>query len=270
MKFYIVSNSEKRSADKISAELVAELQKQKIEYELDSITFNSELSEQKITKSDMLVAVGGDGTMIHIAKIAARFGKPVLGINAGRVGYLAGLESDELERISEINEGKYTVTERMMLDVSLDGEHYICLNDAVVSKGALSRIVDITVSCGGNTIKYRADGVIVATPTGSTAYSMSAGGPVVDPSINCMIVSPICPHSFFSRPLVIGDRDQIKITAGNQNATRVCLTLDGEQVVSLSENASVTVKKSELTAKLVSIEKNSFYKTFSKKLKWGE
>ena len=144
-------------------------------------------SERELYRnSDTVLCIGGDGTIIRCAKEAARYGKPVLGINVGRLGFVAGLEADELERLSDLIHGEYTTEERMMLEVSLEEnglvKRYYALNDAVVARGTLSRILDLRVLLNeSNVCDYRADGLIVATPTGSTAYSLSAGGPVIDP-----------------------------------------------------------------------------------------
>ena len=168
---------------------------------------------QMIDDCNVILAIGGDGTIIHAAKHGALADKPILGINLGRMGFVAGLEKDELNFLENLVQGDYKIDERMMLEVTYpeNGElvtkHVV--NEAVLSRGALSKIVDFTLLSGNNVIgEYRADGLILATPTGSTAYSLSAGGPVIDPAMDCILLTPVCPHSLFSRTVVFsGDRE---------------------------------------------------------------
>lgn len=176
--------------------------------------FPSPNADALIRESDVTVALGGDGTIIHTAKRAAICGRAVLGINGGRLGFMAGLEADELERLSALIRGEYTVEKRMLLDIVVQtgeggGTRYSALNEAVVSRGSLSRMIELEVSNRGERVaRYRADGVIVATPTGSTAYSLSAGGPVIDPALRCLLLTPVCPHSLHSRSYLF-DEDAV-------------------------------------------------------------
>lgn len=218
---------------------------------------------------DFVIVVGGDGTIIHHAKKAAFFNKPVLSVNAGRVGYLANLEPSEINKISLLSTNAFKIENRMLLKAELvltdrTITEY-CINDAVVSKGALSQIIDITATIGSDMLTYRADGLIACTPTGSTAYSMSAGGPLVDPSINTIMLTPICSRSFFSRPLLLDGESCVTIRASRKN-TDIFLTVDGEKSHKLDSNSYVRITKAPIYAKFLKINDNAFCNTISKKL----
>jgi NAD+ kinase len=184
-------------------------------YESIGISFNFNNLDDSLKDSDLLVAVGGDGTVLHAAKSAAEYNIPILSINSGRVGYLTDLELDDYELISKIKSGNYVKEKRMMLDVKISSkdDSFIALNDAVISRGTLSRMVDFSISCNEiKSLMYRADGVIFATPTGSSAYSLSAGGPLLDPCVKSILVTPICPHSLFSRTVVFDPSNELKLS----------------------------------------------------------
>ncbi len=228
----------------------------------------SEADTAILSESDAAVVLGGDGSMIHIAKSAATFGVPVLGVNGGTVGFMAGLEMDQLERLPRLTDGGYTIEPRMMLEVTLtrahETLHFTALNEAVVSHGRLSRLITLDVSSDGKAVTtYRADGVIVATPTGSTAYSLSAGGPVVDPELNCLLLTPICPHAMHTRPLLFSDGASLTI----RTQSEAYLTVDSEQAVSLSSDDVVTVRRHPMDARLISLkEDHAFYEILTQKL----
>lgn len=218
--------------------------------------------------ADSIIAIGGDGTIMHIAKQAAALSIPLLGINSGKLGFLSGMEMDEMHLLRDFLDGKYVVEERMLLDVTVDGSDttYLAMNEAVLSRGALSRLVDITVSGDEQEIMHcRADGVLVATPTGSTAYSLSAGGPVVNPQVPCLLLTPICPHSLYGRSYVLPAETKVCMhTAGTKGDT--FLTVDGETEIPLAPKGKVYVKRSCLTAKLIRLQTHSFYDALNKKL----
>ncbi len=221
-----------------------------------------------LASCDMAVVLGGDGSMIHIAKNAAAFGVPVLGVNGGNVGFMAGLEMNQLDRLPRLLEGRYKIEPRMMLQVTVTRPHetltFTALNEAVVSHGSLSRLIAMEVSSEEKPVTtYRADGVIVATPTGSTAYSLSAGGPVVDPELSCMLLTPICPHAMHTRPLLFSDTVSLTIKAGSP----AYLTVDSEQAVPLSTDDVVTVRRHATDARLISLkEEYAFYDILTQKL----
>ena len=223
--------------------------------------------------ADIIITIGGDGTIIRFAKRAAQDGKAVLGINAGRVGYLANIEQNEYNLLSKLATGEYSIEERMMLDITVKengnviGE-YEALNDAVISSGYLSRIIDVTASVdGGDVIAYHADGLIAATPTGSTAYSMSAGGPVIDPDMKCVCLTPICSHSLAAKPILIGGSKQIKLKAFSKKRTDIYLSVDGRKVVNVKPFTEMYITQSKNAVKLVRINDRSFYKTLSLKFR---
>lgn len=224
-----------------------------------------------LAECDIAIAIGGDGTIIHCAKRAAAFGKPVLGINSGRLGFMAGLELDELEQLRRLPEGAYEIEHRMMLDVSVCSEEGIvtarALNEAVLSRGALSRMVEIGVANNDTPVAaYQADGVIVATPTGSTAYSLSAGGPIVDPALDCMLLTPICPHSLHTRPFLFPKDAHLTVTAHQRNDVSVFVTVDGEEAITVPQGGTVQVRCSEASASLIRVKTRSFYETLDQKL----
>lgn len=220
---------------------------------------------------DVVIAIGGDGTIIHCAKRAAAFDKPVLGINSGRLGFMAGLELNELDQLARLLNGEYTVERRMLLDVCVHSGgnevHSRALNEAVVSRGALSRMVEISVENRGTPVAaYQADGVIVATPTGSTAYSLSAGGPVVDPALDCLLLTPICPHSLHTRPYLFHEDAKLTLIPGHRPDVPVFVTVDGEEAIPVEENGTVQISRSSVSAALIRMKPLSFYETLGQKL----
>ena len=227
-------------------------------------------SEEELYRQGVvLIAVGGDGTIIQVAKGAAQYGKAVLGINVGRLGFVATLERHELDQLEKLVQGAYTVEKRMMLDVSIGGEerHYSVLNDAVLSRGTYSHILDLEVLLNNESIcNYRADGLIVSTPTGSTAYFLSAGGPVVDPSLDCIGLVPICPHSLFTRPVVFGGEATLCARAHCGSEEEILLSLDGETILPIHSAVPVTIRRSPLTAGIIRLNHKNFYQVVNDKL----
>ncbi len=224
-------------------------------------------STNELTGFDIIITIGGDGTIIHAAKAGAEKNIPILGINAGRIGYLADISPDELNLLTALKCGDYKTEERMLLEVTLGKEKYYCLNEAVISKGSLSRMIDIKLSVDGCPISYRADGLIAATPTGSTAYSMSAGGPIVDPSLDLFLITPICSNSLFDRPIILNGDSAITVETICPENTEVFLTIDGEKSVKITPKDSLTIKRAPHTAKLIKIKDSSFYETLSEKMR---
>ena len=231
------------------------------------------LPEEEIYKvADVIITIGGDGTIIRYAKAAAKYNKPVLGINAGRMGYLANLEQNELELISKLKGGNYFTERRMMLSVSVveNGQtvgEYTALNDAVITSGFISRIIDVSANVAGDSISYRADGIIISTPTGSTAYSMSAGGPIIDPLMQSMCITPICSHSLAAKPILMSANSTIKLKAFSKKRTEIFLTVDGRKVCSVKPYTEIYIKKSPDFVQLIRLNNRSFYKTLSYKFK---
>lgn len=230
--------------------------------------------EKLYDEADLVIALGGDGTILDCAKKMAKRGKPILGINLGHLGYMAELEMDELSDLSRIIEGDYTIDERAMMDISvINSEGSVkykscALNDAVISNGSVSKIINLELYAEGNLVtSYRADGLIISTPTGSTAYAMSAGGSIADPKVKCRLVTPICPHSFIARQLIFSDETNLKIKNVSVREKSLMLTIDGKSNCELFKDDEVSISRSELTVKLVRLKDCSFYDILSQKMK---
>lgn len=225
-----------------------------------------------LEKSDVVIAIGGDGTTLNVAKKASFYNKPALGINAGRLGFLTGLEQDELHLMKKLINGEYEIDKRLMLKAKIIRNDeiistYHCLNDVVISRGNCARLIDVKIFCDGRTVSSsRSDGVIISTPTGSTAYSMAAGGPVVSPDAKCIIETPICPHSLVDRSIIFSTDKELIIDASNDKNNRPIITIDGQEAVELSPNCRVCVSLSDLETKLIKLKPENFYEILSKKM----
>ncbi len=229
--------------------------------------------DRELPNAEMVICFGGDGTILHMAKAATRRGIPILGVNIGTMGFMAELESTELDKLALIAKGQYSLDSRMMLDVTVQRDrdiifHDICLNDAVITKGAVARIVHLEVKCDGfQAMESGGDGVIIATPTGSTAYSFSSGGPIVEPEAKNIIITPICPHNIGSRCIVTSDKRVITVEISRNARRNAFVSVDGGKAVRLNMGDVVTVKKSNLETKLVRIKDNSFFDVVNAKFK---
>ncbi|MEE0957215.1 MAG: NAD(+)/NADH kinase [Ruminococcus sp.] len=231
--------------------------------------------EEMFAQSDIAVTVGGDGTIIHAAKYAARSATPLIGVNVGRLGFAANVEVDEIESLLKLLSGDYSSESRMLLDVEVQkpsgSQHYLAVNDAVVAHGQLSKIVDLHLWLDGEEIaKYRADGLLFSTPTGSTAYSLSAGGPILSPQMECMLMTPVCPHSLFSRSVLFEGNATLSVTVNIPPQCSCLLTVDGEQNINIEEEDRVIVRASELRLNLLSVRTYNFYRRLNEKLKERE
>ena len=232
-----------------------------------------EAAQRAVAGCHMVLAVGGDGTIIAAAKLAARLDIPVLGVNAGKLGFTAGLESRELELLPRLAAGDYQEERRMMLEITLvsDGQRraFTALNDGVIS-AELAKIVEYRMAVGeGQAYNYRADGFIVATPTGSTAYSLSAGGPVVEPNMDCMIYTPICPHSLFNRSVVFAPDTRLTVEIP-RNRGSLFLTVDGETPVELLEGDRLCFARRAGAVRIIRLGENNIYYTLNEKLLEGQ
>lgn len=272
----VIPNLDKRGAAEVVEKLGIILKKENITaYLPDSICATDFLhapEEELYSLADVIITIGGDGTIIRYAKRASQDNKPVLGINAGRMGYLANLEQNELELISKLKTKEYFVEKRMMLSVSVmeNGKkvgEYSAINDAVITSGYISRIIDVSVTVGDDSINYRADGLIISTPTGSTAYSMSAGGPIIDPLTQSMCITPICSHSLSAKPILLGANNVIKLKAFSKKRTDIYLTVDGRKVAQIKPYTEIIIKRSQRVAQLIRLNDRSFYKTLAYKFK---
>lgn len=228
-------------------------------------------------QADLLLAMGGDGTFLSAARIAAPKRKPVLGVNLGGFGFLAAIPSGAkmLESLNDVMEGRFHMQRRMMLRarVTCDGQEkasFLALNDIVVGKGAFSRLFRLKTSISGEPISdLPADGIIVATPTGSTGYSLSAGGPVIDPEIRLIIVTPICAHTLSARTLVVPAYRTVEIALPDSRTEEVNLTADGQEGYRLNAGDLVQVREAPFPAHLVALKDASFYAKLASKLGWG-
>lgn len=243
-------------------------------FENKNILFYEDAGEM-LRDCDVIVAVGGDGTIIHCARFAAGAGKPILGVNVGRLGFVAGLETDEFDELGKLVRGDYAVQERMLLEIRVPSEGgretFTALNDAVIARGSFSHMLDLKVSCGGEGgFSYRADGLIVSTPTGSTAYSLSAGGPVVDPAMRCILLSPICPHSLLSRTVVFGPDARLGVQADEGGEGEILLTVDGEAPVRFKgKTGNIEFGRSEKTVGIIRLKEIGFFEAVNRKLGEG-
>ena len=199
--------------------------------------------DREIQNTDLVICFGGDGTILHMAKAATRQGVPILGVNIGTMGFMAELESTELNQLARLAQGDYSIDSRMMLDVTVQRDrdiiyHDICLNDVVITKGAVARIVHLAVSCDGvQAMECGGDGIIVATPTGSTAYNLSAGGPIVEPEAKSILITPICAHDMVSRCMVASDERVISVELIRNMRRNAFLSVDGGKAVRLNMGA---------------------------------
>ena len=231
-------------------------------------------SDEEIVKdSDVTITVGGDGTIIHNAKFAATYGKPLIGVNMGRIGFVAGLEYFEISELKKLITNDFKIQHRMLLDVVLERENgekeqFLAINEAAVTRDILKPIIDISVSLNSERIiTYRADGMIFATPTGSTAYSFSSGGPVVEPDMECILLTPICPHALSSRQVVFRDDAVLTASIDNADDTHGYLVIDGQTNVALQKGDKVIIKKSILHLDLIILKEKNFYTLLNEKLK---
>lgn len=231
--------------------------------------------DKELDGADMLICFGGDGTILHAAKEAAARQIPILGVNMGSVGFMAELEHSELSLLSRVTAGKYRIDERMMLDVAVirDGRRVLedfALNDAVMTKGAVARIVDLEVYGDGVLIsQLGGDGLIVSTPTGSTAYSMAAGGPIVEPSAESIIITPICAHALQAKSFVLGRDRVVEVRTERHSRKSVYLSMDGGKAFKLAGGDRVVIRRSERVTRLARITDKSFYTIVSEKLGKG-
>ena len=228
--------------------------------------------DKAMSLCDCAIAIGGDGTTLNIAKKAAFLNKSALGINAGRLGFMSGIERDELSLLTKLINKEYIIDERAMLKATIekDGEvlsSHHCLNDIVVSRGNFARLIDVTITCDGRSVSnMRSDGVIISTPTGSTAYSMAAGGSVVSPEADCIIETPICPHSLMDRSIIFSADKELIVTANNDQNNSPIMTVDGQEAVNLTPGCQIHIKKSDITTKLIKLKPENFYEVLNKKI----
>lgn len=230
------------------------------------------LLDKELATADLLVCFGGDGTILHAARDATLHGVPILGVNMGSVGFMAELERSELPLLAPLAHGMYNIEERMMLDVKvLRGDRVVsqdmALNDAVISKGSMARVAEMEVLADRVKVAgITGDGVIVATPTGSTAYSMSAGGPIVEPTSRSIIVTPVCAHQLTARAMVLAPERMVTVQLPRGNRKYLYLSVDGGKALRLSGGDRVDICCSQRSTQLVRLADRSFYQVINQKL----
>ena len=225
-----------------------------------------------IRDCDITVTVGGDGTIIHNAKFAALYRKPLLGINLGRIGFVANIEPDELGELTKLLSDDYRIQSRMLLEITVEKEGvestYTAVNEIVLHRDTLANLIDISVELGGERmISYRADGMLFSTPTGSTAYSFSAGGPVIEPDMRCILLNPICPHALSTRPVVFGEDSVLRAHVWPSSTFKCYMTVDGQYHIPISSDDTVTIRRSPTELSLIILKEKNFYTLLSEKLK---
>ena len=234
---------------------------------LDSVVLNTNEYSSDIT---FAIVLGGDGTILRTARFYAPFEVPILGINLGRLGFMSQAKSNQVdEAIDSILNGKFLIEDRIMLSAR-NGEMN-ALNDIVIKGDGFSRTSRLYVHINDNIVcDYLADGIIISTPTGSTAYTLSAGGPILFPTLDAIVIVPICPHTMNARPIVIPSCEVVKVTS-SQNKPLLKISADGQNTLDLDANEDIEIKKSEYSAKLLllNLQKNSFYSVLKEKLHWG-
>lgn len=267
----------------VASELVTWLEERKCLPLVDThlarhIGYARGLTEQQIReRAELVVVLGGDGTLISVARLFSGRQVPIVGVNLGSLGFLTEITVEQLYPVLEqCLAGSHRITERMMLDVTVtrgDQEISRCqvLNDAVINKGALARIIELEARVNDDFLtNFKADGLIVSTPTGSTGYSLSAGGPIVQPLMKCVLITPICPHTLTNRPIVLSYQSVIRITVKSSFDEMVYLTLDGQVGVELREGDCIEVRRAETTTALVTSPEKDYFAILRAKLKWGE
>lgn len=236
---------------------------------LNGIVFGE--AEDNAKNCDIFLTIGGDGTILRWGKKAAMYGKALLGINTGRLGFMATLEKDSLSKIGALSDCSYKISTRMMLDASVNSEKgtskFNALNDVVLFKGTTSKLPEYIVMSGSAEVeRVRADGLIISTPTGSTAYSLSAGGPIIDPKLSCFEVTALSPHTLFNRPMILSVDEPLKAGYIAYENSVVYASVDGGAPIEIFPNDTICISKSQLSLKLIDIDGVSFYSSVHNKL----
>lgn len=279
----VVAKVGSRDAVHTAHELAEWLRRRGLEAVIDEASLRARGQEREVPfhlgePVDLVVVLGGDGTLLSVARNVAP-GVPILGVNLGNLGFLTEITRGDLyPTLVQVLAGKFAIESRSLLDVELRrdrsedsgaGRSFRVLNDAVITKSALARIIELTVRVDGHLIaRYRSDGLIISTPTGSTAYNLSAGGPIVFPLLPVVVLTPICPHALSLRPIVVPDQGAIEVTLETQRE-EVYLTLDGQEGTSLCHRDTVCVTRSATQVRLVKVNTRSFYDNLGAKLRWG-
>lgn len=276
----VVAKRGSETAGRTAHELAEWLHRRDVEVALDEATLHCHGGARREVfdpggKYDLVVVLGGDGTLLAVARELPD-GVPILGVNLGNLGFLTEINRGELyPSLVNVLEGRFRIEKRTLLDIELvratggEPSTFRVLNDAVITKSALARIIELTIQVDGHLVaRYRSDGVILSTPTGSTAYSLSAGGPVVHPLLPVTLLAPLSPHALTLRPLVVPASSLVEVTLGTRNE-EVYLTLDGQEGTALSHRDTVRVTRSDVSVGLVKVSGRTFYDSLRGKLRWG-
>lgn len=283
MKVGILANPQKRDARRVIGELRETLSRHGIDSVLESATAEwlgeagGVNGHDFAREVDVAAVLGGDGTMLHAVSRLGVFEKPVAGINIGTLGFLTSCTDDELEIFATaLSTGNYSTSRRTLLEARVcdgndaGGQPYFALNEVTLARGQTGRLVSLLATVDGEVLNhYSADGLIVATPTGSTAYSLSAGGPLIDPIAKVFVVTPICPHSLSQRSLVLSDESEIILSPERQDDGPMLFTVDGRDTVPISIGTRIVVRKAAHGFHLLKLEDRSFYVALRQKLKWS-
>ncbi|WP_455243080.1 NAD(+)/NADH kinase [Petrachloros mirabilis] len=231
---------------------------------------------QLASRADVLLVLGGDGTMLNAARLAGERSIPILGVNMGGLGFLTEVRLEHLyPSLERVFANEFVLDERLMLATHIHrhGETVaqgVVLNDVVVSKGTLARMIELRIEIQGHFVtNLRGDGLIISTPTGSTAYSLSAGGPIINPAVHSLIVTPVCPHTLTHRPIIVPDESEIDVTLTSKDEGAMA-TLDGQVGVALTQGDTVVIKASEFRTKLIRFPETNYFSVLREKLKWGD
>lgn len=279
MTVFLIPNLKKEQAVAVTSAVITKLRTigvtvllelaLKPKFETQPVTFSSK--EQAFAACDIVITVGGDGTMLHSAHDCMEYGKPLLGINLGRMGFLATVEANELEKLERLIKGDYTIDKRAMLAVEATGRNPFlqhALNDVVLSKTGISQTIDVKIYCDDILVNsYQGDGVVIATPTGSTAYSLSAGGPILDAHIAGIVMTPICAHSLHSPPMVFSAGRKLRVEVDSRTQTNAFISCDGRKDEQISCGDIVKVSLSNQFISLVCFNEADQFEAIDKKLK---
>lgn len=274
-KVTLIVNKHKEDSDRLEKDICARLEALGIETIVYGF-YGCPVEEPQLGGSDLVITLGGDGTVLYTGRLASQYDKPIFPINLGSLGFIAWIrKSNWFQTFQAVLDDKLLISKRMMLSVQVFREgalvkSFSALNDAVVSGYGLAKIVNLSINISGSPLgTYKADGIIVATPTGSTAYSLAAGGPILDVDMEAMVFNPICPFTLSNRPLVVPGNETIELYVEMEQREKLKLTIDGQDFHDLSEGDRVYVKKAEHFASIICSARGAFYQVLRSKLNWS-
>src|SRR6266567_9411408 len=277
----LIAHTEKTGVAKLARDVIGEFKERSLEVIVENDT--AKIAKQKASgsivqiaqRSDLIVVLGGDGTILNVVAMAVKNLKPIFGINVGSLGFLTCVNSSAYrEAVEAIVSGRISYSKRALLSVELRTNKRVlstvhALNDAVVSRGDLSRLIRLNAKVNGEALtEFNADGLIIATPTGSTAYSLSAGGPILEPESGVFVITPICPHVLTNRSIIVSEKSIIEVEASEPDYP-VYLTVDGREPLRIAKGATVQIRKAKKTLQLAAMPDMSFFSVVRQKLKWS-